>query len=88
MYSTLKQFLKTNKILKFYYYLCVVCICHIFNDFYENQKLKEDIFDVYLQKETEQTGIFSYERFMHYLKTSEKETLLRLAKKIIEECMQ
>ena len=87
MYSSLKEYLKTNKVKVFYYYLCVVCICHVFSDFYENPELKRKIFETYLQQETEQTEIFSYERFMYYLKNSEKEVILRLAKRVIEECM-
>lgn len=71
----------------FYFYLCVVCICHIFNELYDDIKLKKQLFSTYLEQETEKTDVFSYERFTHYLKTSSKETLLKLTKKLIEECM-
>lgn len=60
MYSTLIEYLKKNKILTFYFYLCVVCICHVFNDFYFQPKLKERIFSSYLMEEREKTEIFSY----------------------------
>lgn len=88
MYTSLLEQVKSNKQKVFYYYLCVVCICHVFNDFYAQPELKESIFSVYLQVEKEHTEIFSYERFLYYLKNCEKETLLKLAKRIIDECMR
>jgi len=32
----LKEYLKTNKDLKFYYFLCMNCICHVFSDLVDN----------------------------------------------------
>lgn len=48
VYVTLKDYLKTNKVLKFYYFLCVTCIVHVFNDLYESEELKRDIFSAFL----------------------------------------
>lgn len=32
VYGTLKEYLKTNKVLKFYYFLTMTCIVHVFSD--------------------------------------------------------
>jgi hypothetical protein len=36
VYGTLKEYLKTNKVLKFYYFLTMTCIAHVFNDLNES----------------------------------------------------
>lgn len=87
VYSFLKEFIKTNKTLTNYFYLCAVCICHVFNELYENEELKKKIFSVYLSTETKKSLFFSYEGLTSYLKNSSKETLVLLAKKIIDECI-
>lgn len=83
MYIALRDFLQTNKLLKFYYYLCAVCICHVFNDFHNNPNLKNNIFSIYVAQEKSPGIIFSYEKLAYFLENGGKELNIKIAKKII-----
>ena len=72
LYSAVREVLKTNKAKELYFLLCASCICHVFNHFMENPETKDTVFSVYLSQEKNKEPIFSYERFMHYLKNSRK----------------
>lgn len=86
MYSSIKAELKSNKVIELYFTLCVVCICHVYSDFYESPDKKADIFREYLQQEKD-FPIFSYGGLMVYLRKSSKESILKLTQRIILECM-
>ncbi len=88
IYSTLKEYLKIpeNKILKFYYFLCMTCICHVFSDLYESEDLKNKMFGPFLEEVAEKSvskDQISYQKLAHYLRNSSKQVLLKLAKRII-----
>jgi hypothetical protein len=87
----LKEYLRTNKVLKFYYYLCMTCIVHVFSDLFESEQLKRSTFSAFLAEVTESAELkderISYQKVAHYLRGSSKQVLLKLAKKIIEDIM-
>jgi hypothetical protein len=91
IYGTLKEYLKTNKVLKFYYFLCMSCIVHVFSELYESEELKRETFSAFLLEVTDSTSQkedrISYQKVAHYLRNSPKPVLLKLAKKIIEDIM-
>lgn len=44
-YTTLKSYLKTHKVLKFYYYLTETIICHVFNEFLVDPQLRDAMYE-------------------------------------------
>jgi hypothetical protein len=91
IYCTLKEYLKTNKVLKFYYFLCMTCIVHVFSDLHESEQLRKDTFSPFLSdipdSNYQEDDRVSYQKVAHYLRNSPKPVLLKLAKKIIEDIM-
>jgi hypothetical protein len=91
IYCTLKEYLKSNKVLKFYYFLCMTCIAHVFSDLHDSETLRQETFGPFLSdipdSNHQKDYKVSYQKVAHYMRNSSKPVLLRLAKKIIEDIM-
>jgi hypothetical protein len=90
IYKGLKTALNANENHRLYYFICMICICHVFSDLYKSKELKLETYSAFLPAILDPviTKKISYQTLTCHLRNSPNQVLVNLVKKIIDGIMK